>query len=88
VRLDPNRLSWALLHRDARGYITAIFTNGRSPGRGTAGRRTAIALAQPRQAVVAKGWYHYACLKDYDTAVRYFEQARQLLPNSARFLNR
>ena len=25
-----------------------------------------------------------ACLKDYDTAVRYFEQARQLLPNSSR----
>src|SRR6185437_9794874 len=24
------------------------------------------------------------CLKDYDTAVRYFEQARQLLPNSSR----
>ena len=34
--------------------------------------------------VLAKGYYHYACLKDYDTAVRYFEQARQLLPNSSR----
>ena len=33
---------------------------------------------------MAKGFYHYACLKDYDTAVRYFEQARQLLPNSSR----
>ena len=32
---------------------------------------------------MAKGHYHYACLKDYDTAVRYFEQARQLLPNSS-----
>jgi tetratricopeptide (TPR) repeat protein len=32
---------------------------------------------------LAKGFYHYACLKDYDTAVRYFEQARQLLPNSS-----
>ena len=32
---------------------------------------------------LAKGYYHYACLKDYDTAVRYFEQARQLLPNSS-----
>jgi tetratricopeptide (TPR) repeat protein len=31
--------------------------------------------------VHAKGYYHYACLKDYDTAVRYFEQARPLLPN-------
>jgi len=33
---------------------------------------------------VAKGYYHYACLKDYDAAVRYFEQARQFLPNSSR----
>jgi serine/threonine-protein kinase len=32
----------------------------------------------------AKGYYHYACLKDYDTAIRYFEQARQFLPNSSR----
>ncbi len=36
------------------------------------------------EAVLAKGHYHYACLKDYDTAVRYFEQARQFLPNSSR----
>src|SRR5262249_30504094 len=36
------------------------------------------------EAVWAKGHYDYACLKDYDTAVRYFEQARQLLPNSSR----
>ena len=33
---------------------------------------------------MAKGYYYYACLKDYDTAVRYFEQARQFLPNSSR----
>ena len=33
---------------------------------------------------MAKGYYYYACLKDYDTAVRYFEQARQLLPNNSR----
>ena len=46
---------------------------------------TALTL-QPNlgEALHAKGYYHYACLKDYDTAVRYFEQARQLLPNSSR----
>ena len=46
---------------------------------------TALTL-QPNlgEAILAKGYYHYACLKDYDTAVRYFEQARQLLPNSSR----
>src|SRR5947207_3823537 len=35
------------------------------------------------EAVLAKGGFYYACLKDYDTAVRYFEQARQFLPNSS-----
>ena len=46
---------------------------------------TALTL-QPNlgEAVWAKGYYYYACLKDYDTAVRYFEQARQFLPNSSR----
>ena len=46
---------------------------------------TAVTL-QPNlgEALHAKGYYHYACLKDYDTAVRYFEQARQFLPNSSR----
>ncbi len=34
--------------------------------------------------MLAKGYYHYSCLLDYDTAVRYFEQARALLPNSSR----
>ena len=46
---------------------------------------TALTL-QPNlgEAVHAKGYYHYSCLKEYNTAVRYFEQARQLLPNSSR----
>src|SRR5207249_6741993 len=35
------------------------------------------------EAILAKGRYQYACLKDYDTAVHYFEQARQFLPNSS-----
>ena len=45
---------------------------------------TALTL-QPNlaEAILAKGYYYYGCLKDYDTAVRYFEQARHLLPNSS-----
>jgi len=45
---------------------------------------TALTL-QPNlgEAVLAKGYYYCGCLKDYDTAVRYFKQARQLLPNSS-----
>src|SRR5204863_3589615 len=43
-------------------------------------------LLQPNlgEALLAKGYYHYACLKEYDAAMRYFEHARQLLPNSSR----
>jgi TolB-like protein/class 3 adenylate cyclase/Flp pilus assembly protein TadD len=88
VRLDPKfALSWALLSSvDARGYITLNLQPTvalREEARLAA--ETALTL-QPNlgEAVLAKGQYHYACLKDYDTAVRYFEQARQLLPNSSR----
>jgi serine/threonine-protein kinase len=35
------------------------------------------------EALYAKGWYHYGCLKDYDTAVGYFQRARQLSPNNS-----
>jgi TolB-like protein len=87
ARLDPKfALSWALLSIvDARGYITANLQPTaalREEARQAA--ETALTL-EPNlgEAVVAKGWYHYACLKDYDTAVRYFEQARQLLPNNS-----
>ncbi len=88
VRLDPKfALSWALLaYVEARGYLTQTLQPTvalREEARQAA--ETALNL-QPNlgEAVVAKGYYHYACLKDYDTAVRYFEQARQLLPNSSR----
>src|SRR5207248_6296287 len=77
---------WALLSNvDARGYITATLQptiSLREEARQAAD--TALTL-QPNlgEAVLAKGSYYYACLKDYDTAVRYFEQARQFLPNSS-----
>jgi serine/threonine protein kinase/Tfp pilus assembly protein PilF len=88
VRLDPKfALGWALLsYVDAVGYLTAYLQPTVAlceEARQAA--ETALTL-QPNlgEAVLAKGQYHYACLKDYDTAVRYFEQARQFLPNSAR----
>src|SRR5438046_9425233 len=31
-----------------------------------------------------EGFYYYACLKDYDTAAKYLEQAYRLLPNDSR----
>src|SRR5213593_1559444 len=88
VRLDPEfALGWALLsYVDARGYITQTLQPTlalREEARQAA--ETALTL-QPNlgEAVVAKGAYHYWILKDYDTAVRYLEQARQLLPNNSR----
>ena len=88
VRLDPKfALGWALLSDiDARGYVTQALQPTlalREEARQAA--ETALAL-QPNlgEALLAKGNYYYACLKDYDTAVRYFEQARQFLPNNSR----
>src|SRR2546430_12614253 len=88
VRLDPKfALSWALLsYVDSRGYLTESLqppVGLREEARQAA--ETALTL-QPNlgEAVLAKGAYHYFCLKDYDTAVHYFEQARQFLPNSSR----
>ena len=88
VRLDPKfALSWALLsYADAVGYIIQSLQPTvalREEARQAA--ETALAL-QPNlgEAILAKGHYLYACLKDYDTAVRYYEQARPLLPNSSR----
>jgi TolB-like protein/class 3 adenylate cyclase/Tfp pilus assembly protein PilF len=88
VRLDPKfTLGWALLSIvDSRNYVTqslqptvALCEEARQAA------ETALTL-QPNlgEAVLAQGSYNYACLKDYDTAVRYFEEAGQLLPNSSR----
>ena len=88
VRLDPKfALAWAQLsYTDAVGYLLTTLQPTialREEARQAA--ETALTL-QPNlgEAVVAKGAYHYFCLKDYDTAVRYFERARHLLPNSSR----
>ena len=88
VRLAPKfALAWALLsYVDARGYLNQALQPTvalREEARQAA--ETALAL-QPNlgEALLAMGYYHYACLKDYDAAVRYFEEARQFLPNSSR----
>jgi len=87
VQLDPKfAASWALLsYVDARGYIS-LYLQPTISLREEARKAAENALTlQPNlgEAVLAKGQYHYACEKDYDTAVRYFEEARQLLPNSS-----
>jgi TolB-like protein/Tfp pilus assembly protein PilF len=90
VRLDPKfALGWAQLsYFDSLGYLSTDLQPTvalREEARQAA--ETALTL-QPNlgEAVLAKGFYYYACLKEYDAAVRYFEQARQLLPNNSRIL--
>jgi serine/threonine protein kinase/Tfp pilus assembly protein PilF len=87
VRLDPKfALAWALLSStDALGYVTRVLepTDALCEEARQAAE-TALSL-QPNlgEALTAKGYYHYACLKDYDAATRYLEQAGQLVPNNS-----
>jgi len=88
VRLDPKfALSWALLaYVDAISYLSFNLQPTDAVREETRhAAETALAL-QPNlgEALLAKGYYHYACLKDYNSAVGYFERARQFLPNSSR----
>ncbi len=88
VRLDPKfALGWALLSFvDANGYLThALQPTAALCEEARQAAETALAL-QPSlgEALHARGYYYYSCLKDYDAAARYFEQARQLLPNNSR----
>src|SRR6516164_6456425 len=87
VGLDPKfALAWALLsYVDALGYLT-LSLQPTEALRDEAGQAAETALAlQPNlgEAILAKGYYYYACLKENDAAVHYFEQARQFLPNSS-----
>ncbi|MEO7166978.1 MAG: hypothetical protein ABI016_08065 [Chthoniobacterales bacterium] len=88
VRLDPKfALAWALLsYVDARGYRTLNLQPTdelREEARQAA--ENALTL-QPTlgEALVAKGFYYYGCLSDFENAVSYYEQARDVLPNSSR----
>src|SRR5207248_1391379 len=88
VRLDPKfALGWAMLSIvDARGHSSKSLQPTlvlREEAR-QAAETTLTLLPNLGEAMLAKGQYYYGCLKDYDAAVRYFEQARPLLPNNSR----
>src|SRR5437867_1006849 len=88
VRLDPKFAhAWALLsYTDALGYIglTLQPTVALREEAGQAAETALTLLPNLGEAMLAKGQYYYGCLKDYEAAVRYFEQARPLLPNNSR----
>jgi serine/threonine protein kinase/Tfp pilus assembly protein PilF len=88
VRLDPKfALAWALLsYTDAVAYVTkALQPTDALREEARQAAETALTL-QPNlgEALMAIGYYYYACLKDYDIATRYLEQARERLPNDSR----
>jgi TolB-like protein/Tfp pilus assembly protein PilF len=87
VRLDPQfALAWALLsYVDARGYHTTnLQPTAALREEARQAFETALALDfNLGEAWVAKGYYHYGCVNDFETAVRCYEQARKFLPNSS-----
>jgi TolB-like protein/Tfp pilus assembly protein PilF len=87
VRLDPKfALAWALLsYVDARGYHTTnLQPTAALREEARQAFETALALdLKLGEAWVAKGYYHYGCVNDFETAVRCYEQARKFLPNSS-----
>src|SRR4029077_1843885 len=88
---DPNfALAWALLSFvDSVGYIgiTLQATDSLREEARQAAERALTLQPNLGEGLVAKGYYDYAYLKDYHSAVRYFEQARPLRPKSSGFLN-
>jgi hypothetical protein len=85
VQLDPevrSCLGLPVVGRCARLPLDESSTNSRFAKPSETGCRHCLTL-QPTlgEALHAKGYYYYACLKDYDTVVRDFEQARPFLPN-------
>ncbi|MEO5717844.1 MAG: tetratricopeptide repeat protein, partial [Chthoniobacterales bacterium] len=88
VRLDPKfALAWSLLsYVDARGYHTTnLPPTVALRNEAQQASETALSL-DPNlgEAWVAKGYYQYGCVRDFDNAVRCYQRARQFLPNSSR----
>jgi len=94
VRLDPKfALAWALLaYVDARGYHTTnIQPTVALRDEARQAMETALGLDPSLgEAWIAKGYYQYGCVGDFEGARRSYEQARELLPNSSlvRFIAR
>jgi tetratricopeptide (TPR) repeat protein len=83
VRLDPKfALAWALLARvDSLAHSTFhVPTCEESLQAADTGFILQPALGE---ALMAKGYYYYGCLRDYESAKAYFQRAHEVLPNSS-----
>ena len=87
VRLDPKfAVGWATLsYVDALSLFTFNFQPTAELVEETRhAAETALALEPTSgEALLAMGYYHFACLKDYETAATFFKKARQFLPNNS-----
>ncbi|MEP7071235.1 MAG: hypothetical protein ABI839_02510, partial [Verrucomicrobiota bacterium] len=87
VRLDPKfALAWALLSQvDAISlYTLSLQPTAELVEETRHAAETAFSLAPNLgEAWLAKGYYEFACLKEYDKALEYFEEARKFLPNKS-----
>src|SRR5213593_4369195 len=92
LRLDPKfALAWALLaYVDARGYHTTnIQPTVALRDEARQAMETALGLDPSLgEAWIAKGYYQYGCVGDFEGARRSYEQARELLPIAAWFVYR
>jgi TolB-like protein/Tfp pilus assembly protein PilF len=83
VRLDPKfGLAWALLARmDALAHSTFHLPTCEESLQAA----DTSSILQPRlgEALMAKGYYYYGCLRDYESAKAYYQRAREVLPNSS-----
>jgi TolB-like protein/Flp pilus assembly protein TadD len=90
VQLDPKfALAWAeLTSASSFAYITLNLQPTVALREEIRHAAETAGSLQPDlgEVIFAKGEYYFNCLKDYATAVGYFEQARQLLPNNGRIL--
>jgi serine/threonine protein kinase/Tfp pilus assembly protein PilF len=88
VRLDPKfALGWALLsYNDSVGYVTANLQRTVTLCDEARQAAEAALSLQPNlgEALLAKGYYYYGCLNNFDIAMHYFQEARERLPNSSR----
>jgi serine/threonine protein kinase/Tfp pilus assembly protein PilF len=88
VTLDQNfALAWSLLSFvESRSYLSQALqpTDELREDARVAADNALKLNPNLGEALLAKGYYYYACLRDYDSATHYFQQARPLLPNSSR----
>ncbi len=87
VRLDPHfALAWARLSlAQSRAYNALTIDQTAEMSAAALHAADAAITLQPQlgEGLLAKGYYFYACRKDFDSALRFYEEARRQLPQNS-----